>query len=274
MSFFSYLRVEISRIFKSKTTWLFIVLTMATPLVGLTIFKPNDVETAATQMILNPVLTGTIGGAILFALFTLFELNRVNKYGVSMLTDVVASPMVLHIAKISAIFTVSIVTIFFTILTYLPYTFTNMESFFNGELYIYAYLIYMLPSMWIGSLFAAIFYQISNRLDISFLFLAACVLFSFSDFLTEDFILRWINPNIPVFSDGFGNYKVLLTGLYNRLFWIIFLAGVWVISLLFTRKYEEGIWGSLQHNIKKYHLPILAIALIILSINIYSKQPF
>ena len=112
MSFFSYLRVEISRIFKSKITWLLIVLTMATPLVGLTIFKPNDVETAATQMILNPVLTGTIGGAILFALFTLFELNRVNKYRVSMLTDAIASPMVLHIAKISAIFTVSIVTIF------------------------------------------------------------------------------------------------------------------------------------------------------------------
>ena len=274
MSFFSYLRVEISRIFKSKTTWLFIVLTMATPLVGLTIFKPNNVETAATQMILNPVLTGTIGGAILFALFTLFELNRVNKYGVSMLTDAIASPMVLYIAKISAIFTVSIVTIFLTILMYLPYTFINMESFFNAKLYICAYLIYMLPSMWIGSLFAAIFYKISNRLDISFVFLAACVLFSFSDFLTEDFILRWINPNIPVFSDGFGNYKVLLTGLYNRLFWIIFLVGIWVISLLFTRKYEEGIWGSLQHNIKKYHLPILAIGLIILSINIYFKQPF
>lgn len=247
---------------------------MITPLFGLTIFKPNHVETAASQMILNPVFTGTIGASVLFSLFTLFELDRVNKYKTSMLTDAIASPIVLHIARIVAIFIISIITIFFTILIYLPYTLTSMKSFFNRELYIYAYLIYMLPGMWIGSFFAAIFYQTSNRLDISFLLLATCVLLSFADFLTENFILRWINPNLPVFSDGFGNYRVLLTGLYNRLFWMVFLGGIWCISLLFTRKYEEGILGSLQHNIKKYHLPILAIGLIILSINIYSKQPF
>jgi hypothetical protein len=247
---------------------------MVTPLFGLTIFKPNNVETAATQMILNPVIIGTIGASALFALFTLFELNRVNKYKTSMLTDAIASPMVLHITRISAIFTVSIITIFFTILMYLPYTFMNMQSFFDGELYLYAYLIYMLPSMWIGSLFAAIFYQISNRIDISFVFLATCILLSFSDSLTENFILRWINPNLPVFSDGFGNYRALRVGLYNRLFWMVFLGGIWIISLLFTRKYEEGILGSLQHNIKKHYLPILGIGLIIWSISIYSNQPF
>ncbi|GMG97329.1 M1 aminopeptidase family protein [Tepidimicrobium xylanilyticum] len=274
MSFFSYLRVETSRIFKSKTTWFFIMLIAATPLIGLTIFKPNNVDTAATQMILNPVVTGTVGGAIFFAVFTLFELNRVDKYKVSMLTYAVASPTILHIAKMGAIFITSIITILFIILIYLPYTFINMKSFFNGELYMWAYLIYMLPSMWIGSLFAAIFYQLSNRLDISFLLFTASVLFSFSDFLTEDFILRWINPNIPVFSDAFGNYRVLRTGLYNRRFWMIFLGGIWIISFLFTRRYEKGIWGSLQYNIRKLHLPVLGICLIILSINIYFKQPF
>jgi hypothetical protein len=234
----------------------------------------NKVQTASTQMIINPVLTGTIGASVLFALFTLFELDKVNKYRTSMLTDAIASPMVLQVSRLGAVFAVSVVTGFLTVLAYFPYTGISMQSFFDPGLFLCAYLVFMLPGMWIGSLFAAIFYQLFRRTDISFVLVAACVLLSFADFLSEDFILRWINPLLPVFSDGFGNIKPLRMGLYNRLFWIMFLGGAWLFSLICTRKYEKGLLGSMLCNVRKLYLPVLGAVLILLSVRHYLNQPF
>jgi hypothetical protein len=274
MRLLSFFRIEISRIFRSKVTWLFIILTAATPLFGFTIFKLNDIETASSQMIINPVLSGTIGASVLFALFTLFELDKVNKYKTSMLTDAAASAMALHTARMGAIFAASVVTGFLTVLAYLPLTMIKISAFFDPWLFLSSYLIFMIPGMWIGSLFAAIFYQLSRRTDISFVLVAACVLLSFSGFLADDFILRWINPNLPVFSDGFGNIKPLRMGLYNRLFWLMLLGGAWFLSLIFTRKYEKGMFGSALYNIRKLYLPAIGVVLILLSVRHYLHQPF
>lgn len=274
MKLLSYLRVEINRIFKSKITWLFIALTVSTPLFGFTIFKMNAVETASSQMIINPILAGTIGASVLFALFTLFELDKVNKYKTSMLTDAISSPMALHVARMGAIFATSLVTGFLTVLAYFPYTMISMQSFFDPKLYLYSYMIFMIPGMWIGSLLGAIFYQLSRRTDISFVLVAASVLLSFAGFLFDNFILRWINPNLPVLSDGFGNSKPLRMGLYNRLFWVMLLGGVWFLSLIFTRKYEKGIVGSMLCNIRKLYLPVIGVFLILMSVNHYINQPF
>jgi hypothetical protein len=245
------------------------VLTAFSPLFGFTIFKTNPIETAATQMIINPLSTGAIGAAILFALFTLFELDRMSKYKVSALTDAIAPAMMLHIAKMAAVLSVSVVTGLLTILIYFPYTMIKMESFSDPSLYVSSYLIFMIPAMWFGSLFAAIFYQIFRRVDLSFILTTVCVLLGFNRGL-----LNWVIINIQVFSDGFGNAQPLRMGLYNRLFCFLFLTGAWSVSLLFTRRYEKSIFGSVMCNIKKWYLPVLGAVLLLLSINFYQKQPF
>ncbi|MCL2127005.1 MAG: hypothetical protein FWH38_02015 [Treponema sp.] len=274
MSFFLLIHVEIARIFRTRLTWLFVVLTAVSPLFGFTIFKLNGAETAGTQMIINPLITGAIGSAILSALFTLLELDRVNKYRVSALTNAVASPAALHIAKMAAIFSVALLAAFVTILAYLPYTMVKMESFADPLLYVSSYALFMIPAMCFGSLFAAIFHQVFRRADISFVMVLACVLLSFHFFSSGDILLTWVITNIPVFSDGFGNARPLRMGLYNRLFWLMFLTGAWILSLLFTEKYEKGIIGSLVCNSKKWYLPALGTLLLLLSMNHYRNQPF
>ncbi|MCL2066955.1 MAG: hypothetical protein FWG99_05780 [Treponema sp.] len=274
MNFLSLARVEINRIFRAKHTWLFVALTIFSPVFGLTIFKMNEVETAGTQLIINPLLTGAVGSALLFALFTLLELDRVNKYRVSALTDTIISPVTLHIAKMIAVFSVALFTGLITILAYFPYTMIKMESFADPVLYVSAYSLFMIPAMCFGSLFAAIFHQIFRRADISFIMAAACVLASFYFFSTGDILLTWVITNIPVFSDGFGNIRPIRMGLYNRLFWLLFLTGSWIISLLCTRRYEKGIFGSLVYNSKKWYVPLLGALLLLFSINHYRNQPF
>jgi len=255
-------------------TWIFVALTAASPLLGLTVFQLNEVQTASTQMIINPILTGTIGAAILFALFTLLELDRVYKFKTFALTDAIAPSVALHTAKMGALFAVSLVTGLIVLLAYFPTTASSMGAFFDMELYVKSYLIFMVPSMWIGSLFAAIFYQVFRRVDLSFVGVLACALLCLNPPIFEDFILRWIIPNLPVFSDAFGNDKPLRMGIYGRVFWLMFLVGAWFISLMFTRKYEKGAFGSFLCNIKKFYLPLVGIALIVLSVNHYQSQPF
>ncbi|HCC37840.1 MAG TPA: hypothetical protein DEQ14_09615 [Treponema sp.] len=274
MKFSACLRVEINRMFRSAFSWVFVILSVLSPLFGFTVFKLNGEQTAATQMIINPLLTGIIGSGILFALFTIFELDRTRKYKTAALTEAVAPPETLHAAKIVSAFCVSVATIAMTIFAYYHYTMINMRSFADPALYVSSYLIFMLPAMWIGIFLAAIFYQVSQRVDVSFTFVAACVLLNYSDFITRDFIFRWINPLLPVFSDGFGNAKPLRIGLYNRLFLLLFLGGFWLLSLLCTRKYEKGIFGSIAHNARKWYFPLAGAALLAASAYLYLNQPF
>jgi len=149
-----------------------------------------------------------------------------------------------------------------------------MESFFDPQLYVSSYLVFMIPAMWLGSLFAAVFYQTFRRVDLSFILVTACVLLSFSFISSGDFLLSWVIIYIPAFSDAFGNATPLRIGLYHRVLWFLFLGGAWSVSLLFTRKYEKGIFGSVMCNIKKWYLPVLGAVLLLLSINHYRGQPF
>jgi len=274
MRFLNLARVEIYRIFRVKLTWLFVALAALSPLFGFTIFRLNETETAGTQMIINPLSTGAICSCVLFVLFTLFELDRVYKYRISAIVYAVRAAITFHAAKMIAIFSVSIFTGLLTILIYFPYTMIKMESFADPGLYVSSYLVFMMPAMWFGSLIAAVFYQIFRRVEISFMAAAACIFASFNFFISGDFLLSWVMMNIPVFSDGFGNARPLRMGLYSRIFWLVFLTGAWIISLLCTRQYEKGIFGSFLCNVRKWHLPLLGTLLLLLSINHFEKQPF
>ena len=274
MTLLQLIRVETQRIFRAPHSWLFIILTLSTPIFGFTLFKMNEIETAGTQMIINPLITAATGSAILFALFTLLELDRVNKYRVSALTESISSPLILHIAKMVSVLSVAIFSGLLTILVYFPYTIIKMESFANPALYVSSYAIFMIPAMCFAGLFAAIFHQIFRRADFSFIMVLACVLLNFFFFTSGEIFLSWIIFIIPVFSDGFGNARPLRMGLYNRFFWLLFLSGSWIISLLCTRRYEKGIFASLVYNCKKWYLPVLGLSLLGFSINHYHSQHF
>ncbi|MCL2702728.1 MAG: hypothetical protein FWE91_03860 [Defluviitaleaceae bacterium] len=274
MGFLSYLRVETIRIFKSKSAWLFAALTAISPLLGFTFFVLNPIQTASTQMIINPVMTGMMAVPVLFALFTLLELDRVRKYKTSVLTDAIAPPMALHAARMGAITAVSLATGLAVMLAYLPYTAYSMEEFFDLGLYIKAYSIFMIPGMWMGSLFAAVFYLAFRRVDVSFIAVLACAYLAFNRPIFDDFLLRWINPNLYVFSDAFGNAQPFRMGIYNRQLWLLLLGGAWLVSFMFTRKYEKGVFGSIPRNIKKFYLPAIGTVMILLGVYHYQTQPF
>ncbi len=274
MSFPNALRVETGRLFRSSAAWLVAGLTLLSPLLGYAGFQPAAAMTRASRLVANPALAGALCGAVLFALLTLWEMDRVHRAEVAVLTDTVVSPAVLNAARQAALLLLGTVTGVLALLLYLPYTAVQMGTVFDLRDTVGCYLILMMMGLWLGSLFAGAFYQATRRVDVSFVLIAACALLSMSQYWHQDFLLRWINPIIPVLSDDFSNRQPLWMALYNRAFWLLVLGGLWALSSLCTRRYGKGLFRSFAWNARRAYVPALAILLIICGVTAYAGQPF
>ena len=276
MNFLSYLRVELSRIFLSRMTWMVMLLTLAVPLVGYGLYQPSTqlAVTRSGEFIGNPTLAGAVGGVILFALLTLFELDRVHKSGSDKLTDTIVSPVTMYLTRMLSVLAVATSTGILATVIYLPYTLYKVGYLFDWSTYLGCWLLIFLPALWIGSLLAAVFYQITRRMDISLVLVIFAAVPCFAQSMHYEFILRWINPDVPFLSDMFGNSQPLRMAAYNRIFWLAALTGLYIISWLCVRRYGRGLFGSLLKNGKKFYKPIVGIACIVLAVNMYITQPF
>lgn len=108
--------------------------------------------------------------------------------------------------------------------------------------YFFNFLVFMLPTWWISILAADSFYQITRRTELSILLYALFAYFSFSSFSADDYFLRWINPLISTYSDGFPSYWPLRIGIYTRILWLALITGFWLLSLTCIRKYQKGFF--------------------------------
>lgn len=282
MNVFSYLRVELNRVFHSKTVYIVSILTMICPMAG---YKLNQTileklnenmfaETVSGNLIANPCIAGALGGAVLFALLTLLEFDRVRKYQTVALTDSIVSPIVLNVIKLISIGIVAIVSVTTTAMLYFSYTAVKIGNTFDVYTYLNSFFLFMLPSVLLAILAASAFYQIFFRVDISMIAFIMFSLFSLSPLATYNNILRWLNPPIPSLSDDFSNDMVFRLMKHNRIFWFLILGGLWTITLLCVRRYGKGFIGSVLHNFRKVYIPMLAIMLIGSGCYAYINQPY
>ncbi|WP_252246843.1 M1 family aminopeptidase [Clostridium sp. ZBS4] len=273
MKFFSYLRVELNRIFHSKFVYLIMVLTMICPMAGYKLQMTLSFGTSSSDLIGNPSMAGALGGGVLFAILTLLEFDRVRKHQTEALTNSIVSPLVLNVVRLISIGIVAIISVSITSVLYFPYTFMKMGNIFDAYTYWNSFFLLMLPSVLLSILVISAFYQIFGRADISMITFIAFMLTGFSKWFDSNNILHWINPIINSFSDYFGNGIVFRLMQHNRLFWFLVLGGLWVIGLLCVRRYGKGLFKSILYNSRKVYIPLLAIALISSGVYAYINQP-
>lgn len=274
MRTFSRIRVELFRIFQSPVTLLVMVLTILCPLAGYSLYQPVDVSTTAAVVLANPTLAGGLGGAFLFAVLTLYELNRVKKNEMEPLTDSILSPVIMHVSKTIALFAVALVTAALTLAVYLPYTIYRLGAVFFLDEYLNAFGIFMFSTLFMGILAAGAFYQVFRRVDLSFVCFTVLALFSLSQWCNDLYLMRWINPLVYKFSSDFGNTFIYRYTGYSRLVWFALFGGVWLLSLLCIRVYGKGLLRSCLQNMRKVYLPTVAAILLTSSVFLYIGQPF
>lgn len=280
MSIWKQFRLELGRLLKNPWTWLIIILTVISPVVGLTLYRPlfstssmAYITTMTGLYLANPALAGGTVGAVLFAIFTLWELSRVKRSDVDALTDAVCSPMTAAFVRLAALLCVSIVAQWLTMLAWLPYTMNMVGAVFDGTSYITVYLIFMYGALPLAILFAAAAWQFTQRFNLS---MVLFILFGGLSLTVwgQNWQLCWLNPCVWAVSDDFSNRRLFWGVAYMRLTWLIALAGLWGISYLCIRRYGKGAVGSLCCNIRRPYRPLLAVLLLCCAGLFYVKQPF
>lgn len=274
MNFFSYVKVEVRRLFCSKAAWLMGIITLLSPYLVSQVYKPANEITRTGEYLANYALGGALAATLLFAVFTISQMSRTHQKGMNAIMESIAPAVVMNGARLLAMLILATVTASLTILIYLPITIRNIGSIFSLYDYVVCYLVLLMLGMWLGCLLGAAVYQITQRSDVSIIILIVLVLFCMSDFARSNFLLRWINPIFPLLSDNFSNRHLLSMTAYNRLVWLLLFGGLWVFSLLCTRRYGQGLCISLLHNTRKVYIPVIACVLLISGGLCYVYQPF
>ncbi|MGN0395218.1 MAG: M1 family aminopeptidase [Coprococcus sp.] len=271
---FSLYCVELRRLLKSKIMWGISVLFLCAPLTGYSLFCPTISSVMTGRYIANPVLAGTTIGAVLYGLITIFESDKTHRKGTDVLTDSIVSQETVSLARTIAIMTISTLMTIMCAFVYLPYTATKLDYLFDAKFYFANFLVFMLPTCWISILLAEGLFQISRRIEISlFLYFAFCY-FSFSKFASTNYFMRWLNPLVITYSDGFPSMWPLRVGIYTRIIWLSIAIALWVFSLICVRKYKKGLVASFIIGAKKIYLLVVVITFAISGILLWKNQPF
>lgn len=274
MKFLSYLRVETARLLRNRLTWLVLAAAALCPLAGYSLYQPAGTWTTAAIVLANPLLAGALGGMFLLAVLTLFELNRVKKGGMEPLTDSILSPLKMIVVKTASLLLAALLSSLLTFLLYLPSTWLQLGTAFRLIEYCRFAAIFLLPSLVMGVLLAAAFYQLFRRVDLSFICFAALLLAGLSHWSQGTYLLYWINLSSLGFSGDFGNTAIYRMALYSRLLWLFLFAGLWICALLCVRANGKGLLGSLSRNLRKVYLPLLGLALLAGGAVLYLEQPY
>lgn len=274
MKLFSLYRVELRRLLQSRPIWIITILCLCALLPGYSVFTPSSAEVMSGKYIVNPVLAGTVIGAILWAVITILETDRLHRSSTDVLTDSIASPISLSAAKTLAMMTISVFVTVIVSLLYLPFTAAKMEYLFAADFYFAHFLVFMLPTWWISILFADAFYQITRRIELSVMLYAVLAYFSFSGFVSDDYFMCWLNPLIVTCSDGFPSYWPLRIGIYTRMIWLAIALGAWLMSLMCIRRYQKNLVSSFVRGLKKVYFPVAAMLCISAGAFLWVSQPF
>ena len=265
--------LELGRLLRSRLTWLAVLLTVLSPAAGLVLYKPATASTMLSMYLANPAIAGGAAGGILFALLTVFELDRARRSRADVLTDAAVSPLTMALVRLLALITAAVLTTGLAMLVWLPVSMGLIGAVFTGTDYVLAYLLFLGLALPLAILAAGAAYQFTRRTDLSLVLFAAFAGLSLTVW-ADDWQLCWLNPCVWALSDDFSNLRVFRSVAWMRLTWLAALAGAWGVSYLCIRQYGKGLLGSLARGVRRVWRPVIALALLTCSGTAYAAQPF
>lgn len=264
--------LEVSRLLQSRLTWLILLLTVISPVAGLTLYKSATAETMLSMYLANPAIAGGVVSGILFGLLTIYEMDRSGRSRVDILMNAIVSPMRRALIRMLALIVTSLLGLFLTMLIWLPVTFAQAGSVLDMTNYCLAYLLFMGLALPCSILAAAACYQFTQRADLSIVLFAAFAGLSLTIW-ANNWQLCWLNPCVWALSDDFTNFRIFRSVAYMRLTWLAALSGVWILSWCCIRQHGKGILGSLLRSSRRVYRPVIAVLLIVCSGVAYAAQP-
>ena len=263
---------ECKRLILCKATYLVIILSALSPLLGIT--NNWQFETKTNLYIGNLSLMLLFFTSVFFGLFTILQLHREKKFQTNVLTNAIISPLIFYVIKTVAILILSAITMAVIGILYFPYSYINMGDYFKLWDFLMMFIIFPIPAVAIAVLLGALCYGIFSSLSLSIIMFFTNILIVTSTYFAEDFIIHWINPYVPTMSDHYGNGQIYRIMIYSLFICGLFYLGTYIFSILCIRRYGKNIIGCILKNSKHFTLPIMSVIALVGSIMLYNNEPF
>ena len=165
--------LELKRLLCSRVTWLVMMLSIASPIAGLTLYKPATAETMLSMYLANPAVAGGAAGGILFGLLTIYELSRFGRSRINILINAVISPLHNAVIQLLALICTAMLTLAFTMVIWFPVINAQVGSVMDITNYTLAFVIFTGLALPAAVLAAASVYNFTQRADLSVVVFAA-----------------------------------------------------------------------------------------------------
>lgn len=261
------------RLFGCRRVWLAVLVTVLSPLAGLTFFKTASADTMLSGYLANPAIAGGAVSAVVFGLLIIYELDRPVRSRAEAIINSAVSPVRASALDVSALLAASVIAFALTAAVWLPITAALAGDAFDINDYLPAYAIFMglaLPCAVFAAAACVNFTHKAAPAAVIFAAFAALGLTAWAD----DWQLCWTAPSVWALSDDFSNHRIFRSAAYMRLTWAAALCGAWMMSCCCIRRYGKGFFGSFLVGIRRVYLPAAAALMLASACAAYAFQPF
>lgn len=271
MGFLQSVNSEVKKLFRSRLLYTLMFVTLLAPAAGMFVHYGINSYNLASVYILAPAKAGSLAGVLIFPLFAIYELDRAKRSHTLDILEALTDMQTLYVSKVTAITFAAAVAGVVTSIVYLPYTALSLGVSFDLGLYLASYTGITLMGLVCGVLSASGFYLISRRLDASIVLFAVWVFLGLN--IRNNYLMHWIDTNIKVYSDYFGNAAALRVMVWNRLFALLVSDFVFLLGILCTRRYSKSIFFSLRYHLKKAGIVACVMAVVLGAASVYLYEP-
>ncbi|SKC88281.1 M1 family aminopeptidase [Maledivibacter halophilus] len=231
----------------------------------------HEIKKTSTTISFGSAQYGITLGALLFCILTVLTLSKDQRKNTIDIIHSSINYFKLNVIRMISIISISLITVLSGLIIVLGIQNFIFNIPIEFSIYAYTYTIILLIPLALSIVISSGLYMITDSIDISLLSMG--ILYSIGVF-SSNYLLLWVKPAIPVFSDFAGIKPAGKLIEYNRLLWICIAIFILLLGLLCRRRYTLTLFRSLKINMKSNIIPLLLFISILGISFIWVKEPY
>lgn len=231
----------------------------------------HEIKRTSTTISFGSAQYGITLGALLFCILTVLTLSKDQRKNTIDIIHSSINYFKLNVIRMISIISISLITVLSGLIIVLGIQNFIFNIPIEFSIYAYTYTIILLIPLALSIVISSGLYMITDSIDISLLSMG--ILYSIGVF-SSNYLLLWVKPAIPVFSDFAGIKPAGKLIEYNRLLWICIAIFILLLGLLCRRRYTLNLFRSLKINMKSNIIPLLLFISILGISFIWVKEPY
>lgn len=231
----------------------------------------HGIKKTSTTIAFGSSQYGAMLGVFLYSILTILILSKDKRKNSLEIVSISINYFKLTILRMVSMIGIALITTLSGLIIILGIQRFIFNISIEFPVYVYTYSVILFIPILLSILMSSGLFMISDSLDISILSMGA--LYSIGTF-SSNYLLLWVKPPIPVFSDFAGIQPAGKLILYNRLAWVYISISILLVGLLCRRRYSLDFFKSLKINIRCTFIPVLLAVSILCLGFVIDKEPY